>query len=336
MRAPTSDRIARVTESSPGVARRVKEWAKDRLRLVFETGQRVGVDVLPRHFYSQIPDIRRLKGDRSWQRPYSLIGVQGAEVDSQLEWLRTVCPPEVASGLRTLDLYARAGIANGALGYGPVESDILYSVVRTLRPTKMSQIGAGASTWIALKAADDSGADIEITCVDPYPTGFLTALRDEGRIALRDMPVQEVRVEDLVDLGPGDILFVDSTHTVSVGSDVNYVILEVLPRLRAGVLVHFHDITMPYDYAPTVLSRDLFFWTESVLVHAYLADNPRFRILAACALLHDRARNRLQQVVPTYSAPLPTERGLAADDAEGTYPSSLWLEVVADPAGGPS
>ena len=143
-------------------------------------------------------------------------------------------------------------------------------------------------------------------------------------------------MEDLVDLGPGDILFVDSTHTVSVGSDVNYVILEVLPRLRAGVLVHFHDITMPYDYAPTVLSRDLFFWTESVLVHAYLADNPRFRILAACALLHDRARNRLQQVVPTYSAPLPTERGLAADDAEGTYPSSLWLEVVADPAGGPS
>jgi hypothetical protein len=334
--AGISDRIAQVTESSAGLGRRAKEWAKDRLRTVFEAGQRVGLDVLPRHFYSEIPDVRGLKNDRSWQRPYSLVGVQGADVETQLEWLRTVCPPELASKLRGLDLHARAGIANGAVGYGSVESDLLYAVVRTVKPTRMTQIGAGASTWVTLRAAEDSGTGIQITCVDPFPTGFLTTLRDQDKISLRDVPVQDVPVNDLVDLGPGDILFIDSTHTVSVGSDVNYLILEVLPRLRTGVLVHFHDITMPYDYTPTVLSHDLFFWTESVLLHAYLADNPRFRIRAACALLHDRAREQLQQIMPTYSDPLPTERGLAANDAEGTYPSSLWLEVVADPADAPS
>jgi hypothetical protein len=320
-----------VTESQEGAARRAKEWAKGRLHAVFEFGQRLGVDVLPRHFYSEVPDLRQLKHDRSWQRPYSLVGVRGSDVTAQLEWLREICPPELAAELPALELHARAAVANGAVGYGTVESDLLYCVVRTLRPRRMTQIGAGASTWVTLQAAD--GSDIDITCVDPFPTGFLAELSAAGRIALRDVPVQDVPVDELTDLGPGDVLFVDSTHTVSVGSDVNYVILEVLPRLRKGVLVHFHDITMPYDFTPTLLSRDLFFWTESVLLHAYLADNPRFEIRAGCALLHDRAREDFQAIVPTYARPLQTDNGLAEDGADGAYPSSLWLEVVADPAG---
>jgi hypothetical protein len=143
--------------------------------------------------------------------------------------------------------------------------------------------------------------------------------------------VQDVAVDELTTLGPGDILFIDSTHTVSVGSDVNYVILELLPRLRKGTLVHFHDITMPYDYVPSVLSRDLFFWTESVLLHAFLIDNSRFEIRLGCALLHDQALERVQEIIPTYSSPMRTDRGLAFDDNAGAYPTSLWLEVVADP-----
>src|SRR5829696_1512104 len=123
-------------------------WGKAQLRTVFEAGQRLGIDVLPRHFYSQIPDIRALKVDRSWQRPYSLVGVGGADVEQQLSWLHEVCPPDVASTLPSLNLQAEAGRANGALGYGPIEADVLYSVVRTAAPRRMTQIGAGASTWI--------------------------------------------------------------------------------------------------------------------------------------------------------------------------------------------
>ena len=326
-----SDTLADVTESPEGTTRRAKEWAKRRIRTAFEIGQRLGVDVLPRHFYSEIPAIRHLKRDRSWQRAYSLVGVRGTDVGEQLDWLRFVCPPTLAAGLPALELHAHAAIANGAVGYGAIESDVLYSVVRTLKPARITQIGAGASTWVAQKAAQDAGYRIDITCIDPYPTEFLTTLRDHRAITLRDVPVQRIPVDEITDLGPGDILFVDSTHTVSVGSDVNYLVLEVLPRLRRGVLVHFHDITMPYDYAPTVLSRDLFFWSESVLLLAYLADNPRFDVRLACALLHDRAREQLQQIIPTYSSPMETDRGLAVGDGDGAYPSSLWLEVVADP-----
>jgi hypothetical protein len=313
--------------------RRVKDWGKARLRNVFELGQRLGVDVLPRHFYSEIPDIRALKHDRRWQRPYSLVGVAGTDIEQQLGWLREICPPDIASRLPTLNLQQEAGRANGAMGYGPIESDLLYSFVRTRAPKRIIQVGAGASTWVALRAAKDSGRDIDITCVDPFPTDFLKRLSADGSITLRDVPVQDVSPSELADLGPGDVLFIDSTHTVSPGSDVNYMILEVLPRLPVGTFVHFHDVTMPYDYTPEVLSKDLFFWSESVLLHAYLADNPRFEIRLACALLHDAAQQRVQEIIPTYSNPMKTERGVRATDAEGAYPSSIWLEVVADPAG---
>lgn len=312
-------------------SRRARDRAKGLLRKVFETAQRCGVDILPRHFYSEIPNVAELRRDRRWQRPYSMVGVRGTDIDQQLEWLRRVCPPHLADLLPGLHLQRDAGVANGALGYGPVESDLLYCVIRTLRPRRIVQVGAGASTWVALKAAADEGYALDVTCIDPYPTDFLTRLADSGAITLHRKPVQDIGADELADLDPGDVLFVDSTHTVSTGSDVNYLILEVFPRLRSGTLIHLHDVTMPYDYMPYVLSSDLFFWTESVLLHAYLADNPRVEIRAACAMLHDAALADVQAILPTYEHPMTTYRGLAEASADGAFPSSMWLEVVADP-----
>lgn len=310
--------------------RKAKDWGKARLRGVFEMGQRVGVDVLPRHFYSEIPNIHALKQNRNWQRPYSLLGVAGTDIDQQLRWLREICPPELALTLPGLELQRRAGESNGALGYGPVEADVLYCFVRTRAPRRIVQAGAGASTWVALQAAKDAGNSIEITCVDPFPTEYLKQLSASGSITLRDVPIQELSTDEFSDLGPGDVLFIDSTHTVSPGSDVSYLILEVLPRLAKGVFVHVHDVTMPYDYTPSLLSSDLFFWTESVLLHAFLIDNPRFEIKLGCAMVHDAALGSAQEILPTYGSPLRTERGLSVGDEGGVFPSSMWLEVVAD------
>lgn len=274
-----------------------------------------------------------MKADRGWQRPYSLVGVAGADVEEQLSWLRKVCPPDVAATLPSLGLQEEAGKANGAVGYGPIEADVLYCIVRTLAPKRMIQVGAGASTWVALKAAEDAGNPIEITAVDPFPTDFLKELAAAGEISLRHEPVQAVDPAELARLEPGDILFVDSTHTVSPGSDVNHMILEVLPRLPKGVIVHFHDITIPYGYSAHVLTDDLFFWNETVLLHAYLTDNPRFEIRAGLALLHDKAVDRVQEIIPTYTDPMKVDRGVRVGEREGQNPTALWLEVVADPIG---
>jgi predicted O-methyltransferase YrrM len=291
----------------------------------------MGVDVLPRHFYSEIPDIRSLKADRRWQRPYSLVGVAGTDIDEQLSWLLETCPPDLAATLPSLGLYEYAARENGAVGFGPVETDLLYCFVRTHKPRRMVQIGAGASTSVVVRAAKEAGAEIDLACVDPFPTDYLKRLHANGDITLRDVRVQDLAASELAALGPGDVLFIDSTHTVSPGSDVNYLILEVLPRLAKGVIVHFHDVTLPYDYMPSVLSRDLFFWSESVLLHAYLADNPRFEIRFACALIHDRALEPAQSIIPTYNNPMKTDRGVADANAGGDFPASIWLEVVADP-----
>lgn len=106
--------------------------------------------------------------------------------------------------------------------------------MRTRAPRRIIQVGAGASTWVALRAAQDTGDDVDITCVDPFPTDYLERLRARGLINLRDVPVQALASSELASLGPGDLLFVDSTHTVSPGSDVNFLILEILPRLAKG------------------------------------------------------------------------------------------------------
>jgi hypothetical protein len=247
--------------------------------------------------------------------------------------LLETCPPELAATLPTLGLYQYAATENGAVGFGPIETDLLYCFVRTRKPRRMMQIGAGASTSVVLRAAKEAGAPIDVSCVDPFPTDYLRELHAKGDIVLRDVPVQELSASEFAALGPGDVLFIDSTHTVSPGSDVNYLILEVLPRLAKGVFVHFHDVTLPYDYMPSVLSRDLFFWSESVLLHAYLADNPRFEIRLGCAMIHDKALKRAQEIIPTYNNPMKTVRGLADADAGGDFPASIWLEVVADPKG---
>ena len=99
-------------------------------------------------------------------------------------------------------------------------------------------------------------------------------------------------------LRDGDMLIVDTTHVVKMGGDVNRVILDVLPRLAPGVLVHFHDIWLPWEYHPGLVA-ELGFWNEQYLLQAYLSDNPRWRIvLAAQALARDR-RADLEAAVPS-------------------------------------
>jgi hypothetical protein len=106
-------------------------------------------------------------------------------------------------------------------------------------------------------------------------------------------------------------LFIDSSHTVKRGSEVNFLVLEVLPRLPDGVFVHFHDIFLPYDYPQKWLRRGTFL-AEQYLVHAFLIGNPDFEVLLATHSLFRGRGDELCAALP----PLPT--GMLA-------PASLWL-----------
>lgn len=305
--------------------------AKRGLRRLFELAQRGGIDVLPHHFYSQIPTIAELRGRQEWREARTMAGVRGLEVDKQLAFVGECCVPEVVERTGGLDLYTEACRLNRAPGFGPVEAVFLYCFMAKARPPRVVQVGAGVATAVMLRAASDFGFETEVVCVDPYPTDYLRRADERGDLRLVDERAQDVELETLTGLGPGELLFIDSTHTVKPDSEVNRIVLEVLPRLEAGVLVHYHDIYFPYDYAPGVLTTDLFFWAESTLLQAFLVHNERYRVLASLSTLHYWAQEALSQALPIYR-PARHEHGYAADSPSGEspaghFPSSLYLRV---------
>lgn len=305
--------------------RMLKEKLKKLLRLLFEQGQRLGVSILPQHFYSQIPNISELRRDGYWLEANTMYGVAGADLESQLQFAAECCSAELVSALPRLDIYRTAIRENGEdAGYGPIEAEFLYCFVRTRRPQKICQIGCGVSTSILLRAAADAGYQPEIICVEPFPMPFLVNAHAEGRIKLIKEIAQKVPLTELTTLSANDFLFVDSTHTVKPGSEVNRVILEVLPRLSAGVWVHFHDIYFPYDYKRDLLESDLFFWSESTLLHAFLAGNRDYAIRTSLSMLHYGAPEKLKTWFDGYD-PQGNRYGLR--EAGGNhFPSATYLQ----------
>jgi predicted O-methyltransferase YrrM len=314
--------------ATPAPIGRAKALRNRMLRRVLEAGQRVGVDITPHHFYSNVPDLRSLAGDPSWRAPRSMHGVRGADVDEQVQFLADLFTEPVRDVLRARDVYREACTANGAVGYGPVETQVLFAFVAARRPERIVQVGSGVSTAVALAAARAFGVDVEITCIDPFPTEYLRARERAGEIRLLDVPAQQVPMEEFTKLGEGDLLFVDSTHTVKPGSEVNRLILDVFPQLNRGVFVHVHDVYFPYDYGRDVLSSELFFWNESVLLHAFLINNDRAAIAASCSMLHHARSAELARLVPRYT-PQPMTDGLARDGVvAGDFPSATYLRVT--------
>lgn len=120
---------------------------------------------------------------------------------------------------------------------------------------------------------------IECTFVEPWSDRLdvLLMAQDQHRARIIREPLHQIDASIFSDLEAGDVLFIDSTHVSKIGSDVNQLVLDVLPGLRPGVHVHFHDIHYPFEY-PTGWVDAGRAWNEAYLVRAYLIDNMRARI----------------------------------------------------------
>jgi hypothetical protein len=302
--------------------RAVKEKCKDFLAKLFILGQRLGFDFLPRHFYSEIPDIRRLKSNDWWKKEFGMFGVSAESLDKQLEFLESLFSDDVKAELRKTNVHEMACFNNKSGGFGRVEADILYAFVRKNRPKRIMQIGCGVSTAVCINASRRAEYKPIITCIEPYPSGFLIEQSRRGIIKLIDKPVEHLEVSVVSCLEDADLLFVDSTHTLGPAGEVSRIILELLPRLKVGVYIHFHDILFPYDYAPNILLRPQFFQHESVLLHAFLAFNSCFKIAASLSMLHYKKQERLKAILIDYD-PAQHDHGLKIK--EGHLPTSTYL-----------
>jgi hypothetical protein len=197
--------------------------------------------------------------------------------------------------------------------YGLLDASLLYAIVREGRPRRVVELGSGHSTLVSAQAARENtaaGHPCELVAYDPYPSAAGDDL--PGLSALHRIGAQSVPFEVFEALDAGDVLFVDTTHTVKLGSDVNHIVLEILPRLKPGVIVHVHDIFLPYEY-PRFWPEDLgLYWNEQYLLQAFLACNPSFEILAGVATLRRDREPQLAALVP---------------GAMGTAGTAFWMRV---------
>lgn len=263
----------------------------------FRLWEEHGFHLTPVHFYQPIPEIRSLP-DGLWEKPSELPGIDMND-DKQLELLREVFPgfrdeyeaiPEEPTGAPH-DFYLNNGAFEGT------DALVLYCMLRSFRPARILEVGSGFSSRLSARAALRNG-NTELTCIEPYPDDVL-ARGFPGLTAVIPRKVQEVELDFFEQLADGDVLFVDSSHVVKTGGDVNYLFLEVIPRLRPGVIVHVHDIFLPQEFPRRWIVDLRLFWTEQYLLQAFLTYNSEFEVLFANAYMGARHLGEMQRTFPT-------------------------------------
>ena len=300
----------------------LRNRASTNLFLLFD---RVGVHVLPKHFYTPVADYSWLRRNRKlWEAPWDMSGVQW-NLDEQLAWLKEVCDGYLAE-VTGLAYYRSLHDSGLGFGYGPIESQVLHCFVRKFTPRRIIEVGSGVSTACMLDAVRRNEAEgrgsSDILCIEPFPKKQFTTVKGIMHI---ESIVQSVDRSLFDTLGAGDLLFIDSSHAVKTGSDVSVLFLQVLPRLRPGVHVHIHDINFPYLYTRETLNT-IFGWQETTLLAALLTGNAHLRISASLSGLHYGRQAALQGLLPDYQ-PQSFSSGLASpgEPSELHFPSSIYL-----------
>ena len=255
------------------------------------------------HFYSPVidaDDLRR-RADRLWRpRSGAPPGIDLALDDQRafLEAARGVAgdyaypdacadpnPDAYPDGEPTGDAPHQFRDGNGL--FEALDSRSLYCMLRMRSPKKMIEVGSGHSS---LLAADVNTrwleGKTEIVCIEPYPPDFLVD-PPAGISELIPRRVEEMGVDRFLDLEAGDFLFIDSSHVSKTGSDVNFLYLEVFPRLAPGVVIHIHDVFIPGDYPKEWVLEEGRSWNEQYLLQAMLMYSSAFRVLfgSYCASL---------------------------------------------------
>ena len=258
-----------------------------------------GTWVPPGHFYSPFPDLgdydRRAAGLRDPYREVPGIDLREPEqldlVDAVGALVADIAFPEHPDPNGT----TRYWFDNPAYAHG--DGTVLHGMLRHLRPRRVVEVGSGFSSAMILDTVDGWLTGTELTFIEPHPGLVRGLLRpgDEQRVTIHEVAVQDVSPDVFDQLESGDVLFVDSTHVVKAGSDVNHLVFEVLPRLRAGVWVHLHDIFFPFEY-PEAWVREGRAWHEAYLVRAFLAFNASFDIRWFQDFLWARHRERLERI----------------------------------------
>lgn len=128
--------------------------------------------------------------------------------------------------------------------FAPLDACVAYVMVATRRPQRIVEVGSGHSTRFLARAIADQALGTTLTCIDPAPRASLRGLPARWQ----ETTIQAAPESWFTDLESGDLLFVDSSHIMMPGTDVDWLLNRILPALDPGVLIHVHDIFLPDPY----------------------------------------------------------------------------------------
>jgi len=279
---------------------KVKRKFNSSLRVVFPLFEKWGIHVLPVSFYSPIPELKSLDPGL-FQKVSRCPGL-----DWRIEKQKEILKREIAR-------YSNEKTFPRNEGLNVHDAAVLHALIRSRKPKRLIEIGAGQSTLFildALKRNQADGFECHFTSIEPFLNAHLRSLFPPS-LELLEKKVQEVDPAFFEDC---DLLFIDSSHVAKIGSDVLHEFLEIIPRMKVGALIHFHDILIPGEYWPDWIKGLHFFWNEQYFLQAFLLFNSSFKVLWGSRYMQLNAIAELKEVFPQLS--------------EHDHISSFWIERI--------
>ena len=244
----------------------------------------------PGHFYSPIISVEDIKSRETeiWPEPLEdkVNGID-LQTNSQLELITQLSKyyPEIPFKDSQSDKL-RYWFKNPF--YAFTDGIVLHTMIRHLKPERIIEVGSGFSSALMLDTNDlffDNS--IHLTFIEPYPMRLnsLISQKDKANSTIVENVIQKVSLDVFKELQAGDILFIDSTHVSKTGSDVNYILFDILPVLNTGVLIHFHDVFFPFEYPKNWVFKGRN-WNEDYFLKAFLMYNINFEIRLFSHYIH--------------------------------------------------
>jgi predicted O-methyltransferase YrrM len=256
----------------------------------------VGVFPITNHYYEPLFDDRLLK--QPLDRDRFLPGIdwnnrQQLDLLAEFNYKEELLSFPVSKKGSELSFYFN----NPSLG--PGDAEYLYCMVRHFKPKQIIEIGSGYSTLMAMAAIQknkqqNEAAKTRTVCIEPFEMPWL----EETGVEVIRKKVEEIEVSFFQALEPGDFLFIDSSHMIRPQGDVLFEILQILPGLQKGVIVHVHDIFSPKDYGKLHLVDEVLFWNEQYLLEAFLSCNKDFEIIGAVNYLKNHFPDEIYSKLP--------------------------------------
>lgn len=281
-------------------------------RIILPFFQKFGINITVNHYYSPIPDLRET--EMLYKQFYD--DGRGREclkfdLDEHLQFIeKSIDYVNEFNDTVPLDIMVNSS-------FGSVDAEILYSMIRKNKPKKIIEIGGGASSKIistAIRKNNREKNSCEYICIEPFPTkDLIQIVHSSGDLIMNK--VENVEISLFENLGENDILFIDSSHVVKPFNDVYFEFFRVLPILKKGVFIHFHDIYLPAEYPLANIAKYNYFWNEQYMLHSFLLFNNCFKIEWSGSFAHLNIVEKLEEHFKSY-------------EPKSVWPGSIWIRKI--------